>query len=308
MTSTNFKTFITNFHPLTQLSFLIGICVVFSMFFSLISMPIVQALWDINVLEDYDSLRDYSNPNAVTASRFVMLFSHLGTFVIPSLLFALLIKEKPLNYFCFNRPFDSKQWLLVFPMVLLAIPIIGFTHGLNKMMELPAFLSELERIMQQLEETSEKMTHALLNTSEYHVLLANLVVIAVVPAIGEELIFRGVVQRLFIRWAKNIHLGIWLAAFLFSLMHMQFYGFLPRMLMGAFLGYLFVYSGSIFIPMLVHFLNNAFVVILHFIVGSPEKVDQLEQSTLSTEYEWLVAMVFVIPFTLIFRWFLRLRC
>ena len=306
-TGTTFRNQLNSFHPLTQLAFLVGICVVFSIVFSMLAMPLVYQFWDINILTDYGALEDHSNPNAIAATRLLMLFSHLGTFVVPALLFAFLMHRNVPAYFKMNRAHHISQWFYLIPIMVLALPIIHFFHEWNQHMELPEFLSGLEATMKQLEETSMKTTMALLKSDSTGTWLANMVVIAIVPAIGEELIFRGVVQKLFVKWSKNIHLGIWLAAILFSVMHMQFYGFIPRMLMGALLGYIFVYSGSIFLPMLAHFFNNGFVVTLHYLIGDAEKVEEVENVAMGTEHEWLSLLITTVLFVLFFFPFWKRR-
>ena len=100
--------------------------------------------------------------------------------------------------------------------------------------------------------------------------------VAVLPAIGEELLFRGIVQRMFVRITKNIHWGIWISAILFSAMHMQFYGFIPRMLLGALFGYLLVWSGSMWLPILGHFLNNGIAVVATFLIHNKQLSPEVE--------------------------------
>jgi uncharacterized protein len=95
-----------------------------------------------------------------------------------------------------------------------------------------------------------------------------LLMIGIIPAIGEEFLFRGVLQKLFHQWTKNIHVSVILAAFLFSAIHMQFYGFIPRFMMGVMLGYVFVWSGSLWVPILIHFTNNSAAVIVSFLQGT----------------------------------------
>jgi membrane protease YdiL (CAAX protease family) len=92
-------------------------------------------------------------------------------------------------------------------------------------------------------------------------LLIALVIIAVLPAIGEELVFRGLIQNELFRGTKNIHVSIWIAAFLFSAIHIQFFGFVPRLLLGALFGYLYYWSGNLSLAILAHFVNNAVSVV-----------------------------------------------
>jgi membrane protease YdiL (CAAX protease family) len=113
--------------------------------------------------------------------------------------------------------------------------------------------------------------------------------IAVLPAIGEELMFRGVIQRLLTVQFKNYHWGIWGSAFLFSAIHFQFYGFLPRMLLGALFGYMLVYTGSIVYPMIAHFVNNFASLLLAYLIQHgkiPEEIDNA-----GAHFEWQ----FIIP-------------
>jgi membrane protease YdiL (CAAX protease family) len=90
--------------------------------------------------------------------------------------------------------------------------------------------------------------------------------IAVLPAVGEELLFRGVIQKLFSKITRSHHWGIWISAILFSALHLQFYGFIPRLLLGAMFGYLLVWSGSLWLPILAHFINNAAAVTALFMI------------------------------------------
>jgi len=89
--------------------------------------------------------------------------------------------------------------------------------------------------------------------------------IAIIPAIGEELFFRGVMQRIFSDWFKNMHVAIFFTAFLFAAIHMQFYGMLPRMMLGVLFGYLYYWTGSLWVPVFAHFLNNGAAVIVSYL-------------------------------------------
>src|SRR5690606_2422366 len=110
----------------------------------------------------------------------------------------------------------------------------------------------------------EKITEKILQVTSFSGLLLNLLVIAIIPAIGEELLFRGCLQPVFHRWTKNIHIAIWITAIIFSAIHVQFYGFIPRMLMGAVFGYMLYWGRSIWLPIIAHFINNATAVIYTF--------------------------------------------
>lgn len=133
---------------------------------------------------------------------------------------------------------------------------------LNAQLELPGFLSELEAWMKEMEDQLMEMTMFLTDFQSVSELLIGLLVIGVLAGLGEEVFFRGVVQPKMHLYTGSYHWGIWITAFIFSAIHMQFYGFLPRMFLGALFGYLYVYSGSLIYPIVAHILNNSITVLL----------------------------------------------
>jgi membrane protease YdiL (CAAX protease family) len=139
--------------------------------------------------------------------------------------------------------------------------------AINGQMKFPESLSGLENWMRTMEDTAKIMVEKFMDVETISGLMFNIFMIAVLPAIGEELMFRGVIQRVMTNWAKNYHWGIWITAFLFSAMHMQFYGFLPRMALGAMFGYLLVWTGTMWVPILAHFVNNAMGVLGYFLIN-----------------------------------------
>jgi uncharacterized protein len=150
-------------------------------------------------------------------------------------------------------------WGVVFAWC--AQPLIDLTYRLNTaaMEFLPmSWVTQADL----LEKMAQDVTVSLLSFDAAWQFPATLVAVAILPAICEELTFRGVLQPLFARWTGSVHLGIWITALLFSAIHLQFHGFLPRMILGAGLGYLVHYSGSLWPAIVAHFLNNAMAVCL----------------------------------------------
>lgn len=162
-------------------------------------------------------------------------------------------------------PFFKTQ-VAAFPVILVVMTVIVFmvVNSLfidwNKEIVLPEFFRPLEEWARSTEDALADMTRYLTQFDHAGQLILAIVVIAVLPAIGEELVFRGIIQHELIRATSNKHLGIWIAAILFSAIHLQFYGFIPRMLLGALFGYMFLWSGNIWMPIIAHFVNNAFSV------------------------------------------------
>ncbi|MDR0748781.1 MAG: CPBP family intramembrane metalloprotease [Tannerellaceae bacterium] len=186
--------------------------------------------------------------------RFVQAVSAICMFLAPAVTVALLCSKEPAAYLSV-KPFpDIKAALLTFAGVLLLSPAITLTGVLNKGVELPPFL-------EQFEEEVERLMAILLSDTGVIAVLLNLLVIAVIAAITEEFFFRGVLQRIVEKWVKNHHVVIWSVALIFSIIHIQFSGLIPRLLLGAYLGYLLYWSKNIWVPVWAHFCNNAISVI-----------------------------------------------
>jgi membrane protease YdiL (CAAX protease family) len=147
-------------------------------------------------------------------------------------------------------------------ILIFSIPLISWLQDWNKSIDLPQLFDPLEKSMQASENKAKILTEKLIYYSDIKGFLFALLIIAVLPAIGEEFLFRGITQNEFLSVLKNHHAAIWITGFLFSLLHFQFYGFFPRMLLGVTFGYLYYWSGNISIPMLVHFFNNALTLVV----------------------------------------------
>ncbi|WP_321438783.1 CPBP family intramembrane glutamic endopeptidase [uncultured Bacteroides sp.] len=141
-------------------------------------------------------------------------------------------------------------------------PLIDLLNTWNQGLHLPESMKSIEQWMIDSEKTAEVITNRLLNTDNWGSFTMNILIIAVMAGIGEEFMFRGVLQKILINWMRNTHLGILFAAIIFSAIHFQFFGFIPRMILGIVLGYLYVWSKSIWVPIIAHATNNALTVIL----------------------------------------------
>jgi predicted HTH transcriptional regulator len=150
----------------------------------------------------------------------------------------------------------------------------------------------------------EHLTEAFLKMETPGELIGNLIMIGLLPAIGEELFFRGILQRIFVDWSKSKHWGVWITAIIFSAVHMQFLGFVPRLLLGALLGYLYVWSGSLWLPIIAHFVNNAAAVILTYIYSND--IISINPNNIGTDDENILpvvisALLCVFLLTIIYR-------
>ncbi|MDD3077745.1 MAG: CPBP family intramembrane metalloprotease [Paludibacter sp.] len=247
---------------------------------------------------------DTSNIQLMKISQLV---ESIGLFVIPPLLLAYLWNEKPAEYLYLKATSKATDYLLVIILMIVAIPFINLLGNINQQIALPEFMSGIEQWMKSTEEQLADLTEKIVNVHSLGGLSFNLLVIALVPAIGEELFFRGTIQKLFTERGK-IHTGIWIAAIIFSTFHMQFYGFIPRMLLGALFGYLLVWGKNLWLPITAHFTNNAFAVIFYYLKYNGVKVPDIDTiGTGSTLWLGIVSGVIATILFIFLSWKLKIN-
>jgi membrane protease YdiL (CAAX protease family) len=155
--------------------------------------------------------------------------------------------------------------LLAGLLVIIIMPANSLIINWNAKMSLPDFMQGFEQWARAKEDELAELTKMIANFATVPRLLVGLLTIAVIPAIGEELVFRGVLQRQVHRWSGNAHVAVWVSAIIFAAIHVQFFGFVPRALLGALFGYLYLWSGNIWVPIVAHFFNNGFTVFLLYL-------------------------------------------
>ncbi len=196
--------------------------------------------------------------------RFLQAFQSFMVFIVVPCLAGWMFSHNLRSYYVLRMP-TGRQMMWVAVLMVSLIPIVNFSMQLNKLVVFPESLQLLYNWMVQLEKQAEDILLFFFSDTSFLGLGLSLFIIAVIPAIGEELVFRGLLQKIFTQWTKNAHIAIWISAFLFSFIHFQFFGFLPRMLLGAFFGYLFLWSGNLLIPIFAHFVNNAIGVTMYWL-------------------------------------------
>lgn len=238
-------------HPLGKIVLFLGCMLLFTM--------IAIGVWSLL----------YGYRQDVVSLKVMQMLQTIGTFMLPCLVAAYLWSDSPMTYLHLSSIPNWRNCVGVILLLIIASPGINLLSWLNQQLCLPGFLSDIEMWMQQQENAAAVLTEQFIRADSIGVLLCNIVLMAFLPALSEELFFRGVMQNLFVPTAdKSVsrtsnHLAIWASAILFSAIHLQFYGFVPRMLMGALFGYMLVWSGSLWLPILAHFTNNAFAVVLY---------------------------------------------
>lgn len=246
--------------------FILLITLVFSflLFSSLFGIVILVPFYGSDVLSLL-SAPDYADSSVINALKIIQILNMAGGLLLPGLIYLWLCAPSDSTFEGFKKSASPLSVFLSVLLVVAALPLIGWASELNSYLKLPEGLSFLEEWMQRSEKQGELITEAFLSTTTTMGLLVNIFMIAILPAIAEEVLFRGVLARLFKDWTRNIHLAVILSAFIFAAIHLQFYGFLPRFLLGVALGYLFFWSGSLWLPVVAHFANNFLSVIVEFL-------------------------------------------
>lgn len=218
----------------------------------------------------------------------------LSLFCMPPILVASIWSDSPIQFLKLNRIANPRVVVWVVLLTIATIPCVSFLSDLNNSIVFPEFLSGLEHSMRSMEETAAVLTARLLFAENISALMLNLLIIAVIPAFGEELYFRGVLQPLIQKnWGK--HAAVWVTAIIFSAIHFQFFGFIPRMFLGALMGYLLVWTGNLWMPVLAHFVNNGMAVIYYYVTSRGEtSVDLVTAGKLGAWYYVIPAMLLIL--------------
>jgi hypothetical protein len=250
----------------TSNSFQFFILLFLLVFFALLSIllgVIVSALfYDISMT---DLANMSASENGLSAASTIQMISQIGVFILPPIALALLISDNPAQWLGIGKK-PTLPLLITSVIVMFSIlPLIQQLATWNEAINLPAFLDSIEQWMLEKEKQAEEISLKFLEVSSIKGLLLNMVMIGILPAVGEELLFRAALQPMLGKMLKNVHFGIILSAILFSMMHLQFYGFIPRFGLGLLLGYFYLWSGSILVPMLMHFVNNASAVLVFYL-------------------------------------------
>lgn len=262
---------------------------------ALVSIPLVFQI-------PFSALMDVLNMDSgleITPAvlKYVQLILATFVFIVPANAYSHLFSDNTFVFFEFKKPslvflfFAALLWLFT-------LPIISFLADINNKIAFPTSFAGLENSFRLAEARAENATRFLLNITSLSGLMVNLLVIAVVAAIAEELIFRGIIQKLLFEQSKNIHLAIWLTALVFSLFHLQFFAIIPRIVLGAALGYTFYWSKSIWVPIFFHFINNASIVLAIYlyqqkmITTDPNEITFFPNSVLFVAFICSIAMIY----------------
>ena len=199
--------------------------------------------------------------NTAAILRISSVLQNVLVFILPAVATAMLSTRFPATLLAIDKFPSGKFILLSIAALIVSIPLMNSIIDWNQNIALPESFSQFNEYMQQLEKGAEKAVNDITSGNTVGTLIMSILIVGIFTGLGEEIFFRGGLMRLF-SCIKGMspHVAIWLTAFLFSALHMQFLGFVPRMLLGVFFGYLTFWSGSLWLPIMIHALNNSILV------------------------------------------------
>ena len=260
-----------------------GIFVCLSIFGALILSSITGiSLFQLQDINKWDP----NNPGMIVFVRGLLVLQFLGLFLIPSILFAYFSDPQPFRYIGLKAPRRSIYLILGILAMVIAIPAVEYTGVLNQQM---SFGGDTQKWMKHMEEDATKQIQFMLNRHTPKELILNLIFVSLFAGIGEEIFFRGILQRLFIKAFKSPWAGIIMTAIIFSGFHLQFFGFVPRLLLGILLGAVYWYSGSLWTAIIAHFIYDGMIIVLAYLY--PSMVDNPNASMIDPSKMTVLAIL-----------------
>ena len=285
--------------PSTQLLFTALVVLICGIAVMVLSIALGWLIYGVSLTEMQNAMQDTSNPKNLSVLKFFQTLQSIGVFIIPPFIVAWFLHDHPSVFLRYNKKPEYKSVLLVIGIIYFSNPLINWLTEINSQLSLPEWMSSVEIWMQNSETQATQITDAFLSTTSLTTLFTNIAMIGILPAIGEELLFRGIVQHLFKKKFGNAHAAIWISAAIFSALHMQFFGFVPRLVLGAMFGYMLEWSGTLWLPIIAHFVNNATAVVAYYliqkgIIGSG--IDKTGTWSDGTFYLVMVSLIFLYTF------------
>lgn len=237
----------------------------------------------------------------VTAIRISQTFTTIGAFLLPALLFSYCQSRQWFDYNAANRRPNASMTNIVLILSISLLPVVSALSTFN--MSIMPQEGAVAEFMRDLEEAANHILELLTSQRSSWDLISNILVLAVLAGICEEFLFQGTLQPLMTRWTNNPHIGILITAFIFSVLHFQFYGFIPRFALGVYLGYLFFWSRSLWLPILAHVLHNTLSILVDYTLqGRGIDTDNLQFTDIHGSIPIIISCTLVSAMGIIFLW------
>ncbi|AZQ63431.1 CPBP family intramembrane metalloprotease [Flammeovirga pectinis] len=276
------------FNYFKKFLFLILFIIAFTFIGQAVVVAVLLPIFDFDVNSIFSSITAQDNR---TIMLIVQGISALFTFILGPIAYGFWYDKALLNTLRSTLVADKRQWVIAIFVIVAFLPLGSALLVWNQHIDFPSSLATLEASFKAKEIQLAQLTVFLVDFQSTGEFLLGLIVIAVFAGIGEELVFRGFLQRYLEGIFKNVHVGIWLTAIIFSAIHMQFYGFFVRMFLGVLLGYLFLWSGrSLYPSIIAHITNNALTVIgVYF--NKEELLEEMANPFDAEAPEWYIVVI-----------------
>lgn len=251
--------------PWGKLFLLIGLILIFTIITAFGGLFIGEFWLDVGLMNLAQIISHPVSEEAINFTRFYQFLNQLGVFILPVLLYSFLISNKLSENLHLNKKPKGQSVVLSVALIFIVLPFLNYLTQWNMNINFPESLAGIENWMHEKEELAGMLTEAMLKGTSIYVLMANIIVVGLMAALGEELMFRGALLSIFEDIFKNEHAAVIITSIIFSAIHFQFFGFFPRLLMGLILGYLMVFTKNLWVPIIMHFINNSASVILYYL-------------------------------------------
>lgn len=282
-------------NPWSQLALLLGFCGAGIVVSSVITAIIGNLVLHVPLITLADELM---KPEHVSVNRLLQVFTTFLVMALPAFLSTYAGGGDAMQKLGFRQKSGIVQLGIIVLMVFFGFMLGDALSELNKMIPLSA---DLEKTFKEMERNYSDQVMAIASMKSFADYFLSLVVLAVLPAIFEEMLFRGSLQQIMIGITRNAFLGILITSIIFSAIHISYYGFLPRLALGMMLGYIFYFSKNLWLSIAGHFLQNAYTLTVLFMYSQSGKpaTDAFEESF--PWYYGVVGGVSIIFLFLIFR-------
>jgi membrane protease YdiL (CAAX protease family) len=269
--------------------------------FMLGGMLVFSSLGTLLVTLIYHTPNMMESADPVTAIRITQTLTTIGTFLVPALLFAYCQDRRWFGYNAADRIPKQSMVNMVLILSVTLLPVVGVLSAFNQnIMPQEGAVAEF---MRDLEEAANHILEVVTSQRSSWDLISNILVFAVLAGICEEFFFQGALQPLLMNWTRNPHVGILLTALIFSALHFQFYGFIPRFLLGLYLGYLFYWSRSLWLPILAHVLHNALSILVDFTLqGRDIDTDSMQFTDMRGSLPTAAACALISAMAIVYLW------
>lgn len=230
----------------------------------IIQIYLLLSFWFIGIVLGSTIAHMLLGEDSYATANNIRISNAIGTifmFLIPATIHMFFFADTK-GDFLVQKNTNTITVVLGILIILCIQPFVEVVNYYNNLITLPESWSGMQDFFEKSKEMSEQTIQLLISDKSIANLIINLIVIAILPGIVEELYFRGCLQEAILKSTKNKHIAIWITAILFSVMHFQLEGLFPRILLGALLGYLYIWTKNIWVPIIVHIVNNAMVIIM----------------------------------------------